>query len=325
MKPVVNDQKPLPVIKRKEMPERNSTWTVSRQIRSFQAGIRNIQDRMLTVPFVRLIVGTVEGAGSHDVGQRAAGVAYYAILSVFPLLLGLIAVFGFFLPSVNLQDALLKYVGTSIPGATNILKDNITEIIRLRGVMSLLSIIILFVGGSALFGAVSLAINRCWEFSIKRSFLIRKAGELVMAIVTGALFLISLGASSLSSVMRGVINLPSAERVVINVGSRVIAFLLILIVFLLLYKLVPYAKTRWRDIWQGALMAALLFELARSIFIFYLEHFANYQLIYGSIASIIALLVWIYYSSFIMILGAEFTFQYTRLNTAVTAVNSTAK
>jgi membrane protein len=264
------------------------------------------------------------GAGSHDAGQRAAGVAYYAILSIFPLLLGLIAVFGFFLPSVNLQDSLLKYVGSSIPGAAALLADNIAGIIRLRGVMSLLSIIILFWGGNGLFGAVSVSINRAWEISRNRSFFIRKAGELVMAIITGILLLVSLGTSALTSVLRGVINLPSSDRVLINLASRVIAFLLIFVVFLLLYKFVPYAKTRWRNIWQGALLAAVLFELARSLFIIYLENFANYALIYGSIASIIALLVWIYYSSFIMILGAEFTFQYGRFKNTVTTANSTA-
>ena len=104
----------------------------------------------------------------------------------------------------------------------------------------------------------------------------------------------------------------------LDVGSRLVAFLLILAVFLLIYKTIPNTRTYWRYIWQGALLAAVLFELARTLFIFYLENFANYQLIYGSIASIIVLLVWIYYSAFIMILGAEFTFQYGRMRHPVT-------
>ena len=66
-------------------------------------------------------------------------------------------------------------------------------------------------------------------------------------------------------------------------------------------------------------MAAVLFEIARtSVFAFYLNNFASYQLIYGSIASIIVLLVWIYYSAFIMILGAEFTVQYCRMRCSIT-------
>jgi membrane protein len=86
----------------------------------------------------------------------------------------------------------------------------------------------------------------------------------------------------------------------------------------LLYKFVPNTKTHWRSVWPGALLAAALFELARTLFIFYLDNFANYQLIYGSITSIIILLIWIYYSAFIMILGAEFTFQYSRMHYPVT-------
>jgi len=64
-------------------------------------------------------------------------------------------------------------------------------------------------------------------------------------------------------------------------------------------------------------LAAVLFEIAGSLFIFYLENFANYQLIYGSISSIIILLVWIYYSAFIIILGAEFTFQLSKWSYAL--------
>ena len=325
MKPVANDQRHLPILKREEMPGGNSSWNISRQIQNLRARIRNIQDRMLKVPFVRLIVGTVEGAGSHDVGQRAAGVAYYSIISIFPLLLGLIAVFGFFLPSVNLQDALLKFIGNNIPGATNMIKDNVDAIIRLRGVMSILSIVILFWGASSLFSSISLAINRSWNIIKYREFFIRKANEIGMVFGTGILFLLSLGASAIVTLTRGAFNLPTTNGSAVYLSGRVIAFVLMFAIFLLLYKFVPNIKTQWRYVWQGALLAAIMFELARTLFLFYLEHFANYQIIYGSISSIIVLLIWIYYSSFILILGAEFTYQYTRLKTAVTTVNSTAK
>ena len=112
---------------------------------------------------------------------------------------------------------------------------------------------------------------------------------------------------------------------IVNVGSRVVAFLLIMAVFLLLYKSVPNTKTYWRYVWPGAFLAAVFFEMARTLLVLYIENYANYQLIYGSIASIIVLLVWIYYSAFIMILGAEFTFQYGRMRESVTTASSTSK
>jgi membrane protein len=291
----------------------------------WKANLQKTKAYLLKGSVVQLIARTAEESGNHDAGQRAAGVAYYAIISIFPLLLGLIAVFGFFLPSLNLQDQLLKFVGNNIPGATNILKDNIANVIKLRGVMSILSIVILFWSASALFSSISLAINRAWNVIRHRNFFIRKASELSMVFGTGILFLLSLGASSVITIMHGVLNLPTTSLIMVYVSTKLAAFLLIFLVFLLLYKFIPNTKTYWRGVWPGALLAAVLFELARTLFIFYLDNFANYQLIYGSITSIIVLLVWIYYSSLVMILGAEFTFQYSLMRYAVTTGSSTDK
>jgi len=287
------------------------------QIKRLNARLQRAKDRLLKIPAVQLISRTAEGLGNHDAVHRAAGVAFYAILSIFPLLLGLIALFGFFLPSVNLQDELLKFVGNNIPGAANIVRQNIMGIIRLRSTLGVLSIVILFWSGSAMFRAISLAINRAWDILRGRSFFIRKAHELGMVFGTGILFLLSLAASAIISILCRALDLPPADLIIVNVGSRLVAFLLMLAVFLLLYKLIPNTKTYWRYVWPGALLATILFEIARTLFIFYLENFAIYQLIYGSIASIIVLLVWIYYSAFIMILGAEFTFQYGRMRYSV--------
>ena len=192
--------------------------------------------------------------------------------------------------------------------------------------MGALSIVILFWGASSMFSAISVAINRAWDIRrYRRSFLIRKAGELGMVSGIGILFLLSLGTSAIISIVFRALNLPAADLIIVNLGSRLVAFLLILAVFLLLYKLIPNTRTYWRYIWPGALLAAVLFEIARTLFIFYINNVANYQLIYGSIASIIVLLVWIYYSAFIMILSAEFTFQYGRMRYPVTTGSSTDK
>jgi membrane protein len=295
------------------------------QIKRLKARLQRAKDHLLKIPAVQLIYRTAEGLGDIDAAHRAAGVAYYCLLSIFPLLLGLIAVFGFFLPSVNLQDALLNFVGDNIPGATNILKQNIASIIELRGVIGILSIIVFFWGASVMFSAVSLAINRAWDIRRVRPFYIRKPRELGMVFGIGILFLLSLGASAIILILHRVLNLPAANLIIVNVGSWLVAFLLVLTAFLLLYKLIPNTRTYWRYVWPGALLAAILFEIARTLFVFYLENFANYQLIYGSIASIIVLLVWIYYSAFIMILGAEFTFQYGRIRHSVTTGSSTGK
>src|SRR4030066_359931 len=102
------------------------------KIKRLNCRLQRTKDRLLKIPAVQLIYRTAEKLGDIDATYRAAGAAYYAFLSIFPLLLGLIALFGFFLPSVNLQDELLKFVGNNIPGATDIVRQNIMGIIRLR-------------------------------------------------------------------------------------------------------------------------------------------------------------------------------------------------
>jgi len=295
------------------------------QIKQLNTKAHGVKNHLQKKPIVQLILRTAEGAGNHDVAHRAAAVAYYAFVSVFPLLLGIIAILGFVLPSINLQEELLKYVGENIPGATNILKQNIDSIIQSRGAVGVISIIIFFWGASAMFSAVHLSINRAWDISRYKPFFIRKARELGMALSTGILFLLSLGASALISILRGVFDMPAADLIIVNIGSRVVAFLLMMAVFLLLYKTVPNTRTYWRNVWPGALLAAIFFEIARTLFVIYIENFANYQLIYGSLASIIVLLVWIYYSAFIMILGAEFTYQYGRTRHPVAAGSGAGK
>ncbi len=296
------------------------------QIKRLIVRMQRLKNRLLEIPVVQLTYRTAEGLLNHDATQRAAAVAYYGMLSIFPLLLVLITLFNYFLPSINLQDELLKFIGKNLPGSTGILQQNIVSIIKIRGTTSVLNLIILFWSASAMFGAMSVSINRAWNITgNRRSYFIRKASEMSMVLGTGILFLLSLVASTIISILRGTVGSPANESIIATVGGRIVAFLLILAVFLLLYKFIPQTKTYWRCVCPGALLAAILFEIARTLFLFYLENFANYQLIYGSIASIIILLVWIYISAFILILGAEFTFQYDRIRCSATTESGTEK
>ena len=88
-------------------------------------------------------------------------------------------------------------------------------------------------------------------------------------------------------------------------------------IFLLIYRFMPNTKTYWRYIWPGAIVAAVLFESAKNLFLTYVDQFANFENVYGSLAPVIALLLWAYVSSFILILGAELSSEYGRLRRGV--------
>jgi membrane protein len=84
-------------------------------------------------------------------------------------------------------------------------------------------------------------------------------------------------------------------------------------VFILIYKTMPMTKTYWRDVWPGALFSTVAFELARTFLGVYLVRFSHVELVYGSIASIIILLIFAQYVAFILIIGAEISSEYSRL------------
>jgi len=302
---------------------RNQCWKMWNSVKSyFQAAVEGvkgrlepIKTRLLKISAVRLVVRTVQELGADDASHMAAGVAYYAILSLFPLLLGLIALFGLFLPAETIQKELFDFFEHNLPGAIDMLEQNIEDVIRLRGAIGAVSLVLLFWSASAMFGAVSRTINRAYDVHRDRPFLVRKLRDITMALGTAVLFLLSIGFTALFSIMR-ITDMPELITVV-DIGARFLGFLFSFAIFLLLYKFIPNTKTYWRYVWPGALLAAILFEIAKTLFVLYLYHFASYESVYGSVASIIILLVWIYYSAFILILGAEFSAEYGRMREGV--------
>jgi YihY family inner membrane protein len=99
--------------------------------------------------------------------------------------------------------------------------------------------------------------------------------------------------------------------------TELISVLMAFAVFLLIYKFIPHTDTDWSDIWVGALVAALLFEIGRNAFVFYLNNFGNFGQIYGSLASVVVLLVWIFISALILIIGAEVASELARMKRGI--------
>jgi membrane protein len=132
-----------------------------------------------------------------------------------------------------------------------------------------------------------------------------------MVLALGLIILLLLGISTGLSFLDN-LDLPGAGTLQ-YILARLISFLLILAIFLLLYKFIPNTSVRWGDIWRGAVLGAIMFEIALFGFTVFLRYFATYQVIYGSMASIVIILIWIYISSFILILCAEINAVYNRM------------
>jgi membrane protein len=297
----------------------NSTFRrISRAAdRQFGSAVRRIGQIFV----IRLMIRTVKETSDDDVSHMAAGVAYYALFSLFPLLLGLIAILSFFLESKEIQTQVIELTGGFLPGSDLFVQDNLDAALGLRGALGLFSVIGMLWSGSAIFGALNRSINRAWDIHTDRPIYKGKPRQLLMALGVGLLFALSFSSATVVRTAESLsqYDVPILGFLVQQIGQILLqgfSFILVLAIFLLIYKFMPNTKTYWKYIWPGAVLGAVLFELAKNLFILYLER-STYQNIYGSITPVIVLLLWAYVSSLIVLAGAELSSEYGRMRNNV--------
>ena len=281
-----------------------------------------IVDRIRQNFVVALAIRTVRELAEDDITHMAAGVAYYVLFSIFPLILGLISVLSFLLEPEEIQTLMGDVMANFLPGSEQFVRDNVAAVIRLRGALGLMSLIGMLWSASAMFGALNRAINRAWDIPNDRPIYIDKPRQLLMALSAGLLFTISVASATIARTSEHILesDLPVPEFWVHTIGEiilQAVSLSLMIIIFLLMYKLLPNTKTYWRYVWPGAVTGAVLFEISKNFFILYLDRFASYQNVYGSIAPVIVLLFWTYVGSLIVLLGAEVCSEYERMKNNV--------
>ena len=256
-----------------------------------------------------ILGGTFRKARQDSANDLAAAIAFWASFSIFPLLIGILSVSSHFLESPSLQASIYQAVTDSLPGSAEMVKENLDAVVRYRGTMSMVAILGLFWTAGKVFGAITRAVNRALAVQRSRRPLISKVRYFGMAIVVSVLILVSLG---LTVVLEVALEAPALSRLGLDAElmsgfrSWTTSFLLVFLVFTLIYRLAPYRGVTWDKVLPGALLAAVLFELGKTGFVLYLERVADLKAVYGSLSSILVLLLWLYVSALILILGAEY-------------------
>lgn len=256
-----------------------------------------------------LLVQAVREASQDHAKDLAAAIAFWAFFSVFPLLIGILSLAGYFLQSSELQARIYEVMTDVLPGSASLVRDNLEAVVQHRGTMSWVGIGGLLWTASKGFGAITRAVNRALGAKRTHHFLLSKVRYFFMAVAVSVLMITSIAITlALEIVLEpSFLTRFGLEAVEFSrLKSWLLSFLLIFLTFALIYKLAPYVEVRWRQVLPGALLAAALFELVKTAFMLYLDRVADFEAVYGSLSSIIVLLLWLYLSALILVYGAEY-------------------
>ena len=253
----------------------------------------------------------------HQGNANAAATAYYTLFSVFPLTLVLISLGSFVLDSEGAQQAALSAVGTYLPAAVELVERNIQRVLEQRGTASVIGLVGFVWAASGVFGSLSRAINRAWDLDRPRPAWAERALAAGLVLLVGSLFSLSLLSTAAFELVARLTRVFLPETAIdgvtlLGVASTVLPYAFTVLLFAFLYAVLPSTRVGWLEVLPGALLASLAWEVAKRAFTFYLTGFASYNLIYGSLGAVIAMLLWSYISAMIILLGAEFTVQYAR-------------
>ena len=254
---------------------------------------------------------------NHRDTQIAAAISYYALLSIFPLAIVMVAVFGIVVDDQAARQRVIDFLLRNLPldeqAGRHDLEELLAGVTRSAGALSVIGAAGLVLTASGLMGAIRNGLNSAWEVEDRRPPLQGKALDVLLVLGVGVVIALS---SALAVAGRAAASVSEwLEEVLGGVGSALPRLLLELGplsslvlafgTFLFLYRVLPATTVRLRDVWPAALLTAGGFELAQLAFGLYLDSFGNYNAVYGSIGAVVAFAVFVFVGANVFLLGAE--------------------
>lgn len=242
----------------------------------------------------------------------AAAVSFYSFFSLFPLLLLAVGVVGYAFGSPQHAEAILnRLTGKFVVGAQA--QSIIHEIVHGRYAATGVGLVMLLWSGTSAMVVLEQAMNLAWSTSARRTYLARRGIALLTLLVIAVLGLVSFGAAALIRAASST-NAPYMAwmRGITPALTYPIPALASIGLFVTIYKLLPNTRVSWRTALVGGVFAGVMWETAKHVFAFYIVHWPGHNRVYGSLASVILLMLWLDYSAVIAILGAEFASLWSR-------------
>ena len=277
--------------------------------------IYNLKSPSILRSLFDLTVRSTKKFAKDDGGYLAAGMSYYIFFSVFPFLLGLLAFLGIFFGSDKATEQVKDVLERQLPGIADspIIYDNLQSIDFNKGLVGAIAVIGLLWTGSAVFGSLTRMMNKIWNIEDKRTFYNRKGTDMFFTILIGLVLSTNIFINTIYSQIGQYFGLMGAGSEEVNwieniwnfVTINILPPLLSIGVFTFIYNVIPQRKVIFRRTLPPAIIGAMIFEFTKSLFVFYIHTYGNFDMVYGSISAVIILLLFAYVSSIIVVFFAE--------------------
>jgi membrane protein len=248
--------------------------------------------------------------------QLAAALSYYTLFSLAPLLIIVIAIAGFAFGQEAAQHRIVEtiqgLIGQDSAQAVQGMIENASNQPETGIVSTVLGIIALIFGAGGVVGQLQTSLNTIWGVTPKAGqgvwgFVRQRFISYAMILGIGFLLLVSLAVSALLAGLTQVMGtLLGTTAFLAHALDLLISFMFVTALFAMIYKFLPDARIEWRDVWIGAASTSFLFAIGKFLIGLYLGR-SGVTSAYGAAGSLITVLLWVYYSSLIFFLGAEFT------------------
>jgi membrane protein len=268
---------------------------------------------------IEVFKNTFKGFGDDKITKLSASLAYYTVFSMAPLLIVIISLCGLLLGKEAVEGKVYGQMAGFVGADTAAQLQEIIKNASLAGkshVAAIIGAITLLIGATTVFAEIQDSINQIWGLKPKpkRGWLKMLQNRFLsfsVIVSLGFLLLVSLG---ITAVIDGFSErlksfFPDVTVVIFYIINVAITLIVVTLIFGVIFKVLPDAKIKWKDVLAGAVATALLFIIGKFAISFYISK-SNVGSTYGTAGSLVVLLLWIYYSSIILYFGAEFTKAY---------------
>jgi membrane protein len=254
------------------------------------------------------IVYFIVKVNNDDVFALASQLAYNLILSFFPFLIFIMNLISFSpLDSLNIISALDTLLPANV---LTLVATTLDEIIGTHNVGLLgVSIVLTIWSASSGFRGVVKGLNKAYNIRERRSFVKMLMVSMFFTLALSMVIVLALAALVFGNVIEEylmrILPFESVVNVLWDLIRYIVVIVIMIFVFALLYRYTPAKKIPWREVIPGSIFSSLGWIGVSLIFSFYVDNFANYSKLYGSLGAVFALMIWLYITSFILIIGAE--------------------